>query len=138
MLAAVITQVAYTLTLKKMGEHFSSMFLTFATGASGVLFLIPLCANANFAQAIMALSTFQWMLLAYVGCMATAFGIVLYSNSVKNLGVPLTSLIVFSAQPIFISGLAYIFLGECLTVWQIAGGICVITALFWGLMKHRA
>lgn len=136
MLAGLGFQIAYSLMLKKMSDHFSAMFLTFATSVSGLLFLIPMCANQETWDLVTNLSLINWAQLGYIGTLGTAIGLVLYSLSIKQAGVPMTSLVIFSTMPVFVFLLSFFLLGDSISVWQASGGLLVISALFLGLKKR--
>lgn len=134
-LAGVITQVAYTIMLKKISEHFSPLFLAFATGVSGLLFVLPFIMNYNFLATLGSLSRYHWGLFFYLGIFGTGFGMILYSMSVKRKGAELSSLIVYSTMPIFVSIFSFFLLGDHLSVWQMSGGALVLAALVIGIKK---
>lgn len=136
-LAAVLCHIMYTLALKKISAHYSPLFLTFTTGISGMLFVLPFIANREFGSVTITLTSFQWFLLAYIGIFGTALAIYLYSVAVKHMGPARTSLISWSAMPVFVMGLAYILLGETITLWQALGGLLVISSLIIGLRHTR-
>lgn len=137
MLLAVLCQIAYTLVLKRISGHFSLIFISFATLVSGILFVLPLVANKEFLCVVANLSTAQWGILAFISCLGTALAIYLYSYAIKHMGPARTSLTVFSSMPIFVFILAYLILGESISIWQVLGGILVVSSLIVGLRHTR-
>lgn len=136
MLGAVLCQVIYTLLLKKMSRQYSPLFLSAATGISGVLFLLPFCLTSAFLQSMTTMSSFDWLMMAYIGIPGTALGLWLYSKSVRELGASIASLLVFSTLPIFAFFIAYFTLGDSLSIWKALGGLCVIASLILGMKKQ--
>ncbi len=137
MLVAVVCQVMYTMALKKVSSHYSPLFLSFATSLTGIFFVFPFIANKEFVAAVSNLSTTQWSLLLYISCIGTAFAIILFSTAIKHMGPARTSLTMFSSMPLFVFMLSYFFLGETITVWQVVGGLLVISSLVVGLPHTR-
>lgn len=132
-LASTLVQIAYAFTAKKISHQFSPVFLSFAAGASGLLFLLPLVTNKELFVAFSSLTFIQWLSVLYIGSIGTAGGIYLYSVSLKNIGPATTSLLVFSTMPVFVFILSFFLLGEHATTWHILGGSLVISSLFIGL-----
>ncbi len=137
-LAAVLCHIMYTLALQKVSAHYSPLFLTFVTGLSGLLFVLPFIANGEFVEVVVNLSLKQWGLLGYISCMGTALAIYLYSIAVKHMGPARTSLTSWGAMPVFVFMLASIVLGEHISVWQVLGGILVVSSLVIGLRHTRS
>jgi len=136
MIASVFMQIAYAMTMKKISAHFSPLFLSFATGVSGLLFILPFICNKEFITSFNSLGSHQWMLLCYVGTLGTAAGMLFYSMGIKRAGPATTNLIVFSTMPVFVGIFSFFLLGEHLTQWHIIGGTLVISALIIGLRNH--
>lgn len=132
MLAAVVCETMYILAVKKVSNHYSPLFLSFITGVTGVLFVTPFVLNSCSLQVVGNLSLFQWSLLGFISFFGSAFAIILYSAAIKHIGPARTSLLVFSTLPLFVFIIAFITLGECISVWQIIGGHLVISSLIVG------
>ncbi len=137
MLLAVFCQVMYTMALKKVSTHFSPLFLSLATMVSGILFVFPFVANKEFVHVVMNLTMGQWGILGFISCLGTALAIFLYSVAIKHMGPVRTSLTVFSSMPVFVLILDFLILGEKISVWQILGGILVVSSLVVGLRHTR-
>lgn len=132
MLAAVSSQVIYTLLLRNMSNHFSARFIAFAVSISGLLFLLPLIANRTNFNIITKLSLTDWLCMSYIGIAGTTIGVVLFSLAVKHLGPALGSLIVFSTLPIatmFYSSIT----GNPPNNLELVGGLCILIGLVFGL-----
>lgn len=132
-LGAVLSQIAYTMTLKRIVGTFSPIFLTFATGIAGLLFFLPFIFNQAVLDGIAALRFFDWALLGYIGIFGTAIAIICYSTALQKMGPAKTSLIVFSTQPIFVFILSFLLLGDSISCWQAGGGLLVLLALLIAL-----
>jgi drug/metabolite transporter (DMT)-like permease len=86
MLAAVASQVTYTLILRTVGAHFSAPFITFALAASGLIWLLPLVLQSSPLAVVAAFSSVDWLCMGYIGSAGTALGVVLFSLAVKTWG----------------------------------------------------
>lgn len=137
MLLGVLFQIMYALALKHVSAHFSPLFLSFATMISGILFVFPFVANKEFVDVLMNITMKHWGIIAFISCLGTALAIYLYSIVIRNIGPTRTSLIVFSALPVFVIMLAYFILGESISIWQLLGGILVVSSLIIGLPHTR-
>ncbi len=136
MLLAVVCEALYILAIKKVSGHYSPLFLSFVTGVTGVIFVLPFIVNYCFVLAIAKLTLFQWGLLAYISSFGSALAIIFYSSAIKQIGPGRVSLLVFGSMPVFVAILALVLLGERLSVWQLLGGIVVVTALFLAERKR--
>lgn len=137
MLAGVLAQVFYAMALRKVSADYSPLFLSMATGVTGLIFISPFVANKEMFTIITHLTFYQWMLLAYIGIIGTSLGIMLYSSSIKHMGPARSNLTIFSSMPLFVFVLAYLILGEKIDVWQILGGMLVMSSLIIGLRHTR-
>lgn len=137
MLLGVLFQIMYTLALKQVSTHFSPLFLSFATMVSGILFVFPFVANKEFVDVVMNITLKHWGIIGFISFFGTALAIYLYSVVIKNMGPTRTSLIVFSALPVFVMILAFIILGESISLWQLLGGTLVLSSLVIGLRHTR-
>ncbi len=137
MLLGVLCQILYTMALNRVSVHFSPLFLSFATIVSGVLFVFPFIISKEFVHVVTHLTVGQWGIFAFISCLGTALAIYLYSYAIKHMGPARTSLIVFSSMPVFVFLLAFLILGESISVWQLLGGILVVSSLVIGLRHTR-
>ncbi len=129
MLLAVISEALYILAVKKVSGHYSPLFLSFITGVTGVVFVLPFIMNYCFIVAIAKLTIFQWGLLGYISCFGSALAIIFYSSAIKQIGPGRTSLLVFGTMPVFTVVLAFVLLSERVSVWQLMGGVLVVVGL---------
>ncbi len=65
----------------------------------------------------------------YLGAVGTALAYTLFAFSVSEIGPSLTALIAFSMTPLYTAALAYLFLGEIVTLWQLFGGILIMISV---------
>lgn len=128
MLGALICQVIYTITITKISDRYPPLFLTFLALTMGVMCTIPFI-ECSFFDVATHISLSSWAGILIISCMGTALAFYLYIIALKHLGASYTTLITFSTIPLFAFIMAYLFLGESITLWQIAGSLLVIGAL---------
>lgn len=134
-LAAVLSQVLFALVLKKLNTHHSTLYITFMTALSGLLFVFPFIANREFVSVLTHLSAFHWKLFAFISVLGSSLATFLYASALRHLGPSCINRLVYTTMPIFTLMLAYLLLGETISIWQVAGGTLVIGSLVVGLQK---
>lgn len=137
MVGALLSQVLYTMTLRRVTNHFSGHFITFCVAISGLLLLSPWFFTAQHMQAIQAFCIFDWACMAYIGIAGTACAIVLFSMAVQQLGAASGSLIVFSTLPVATMIYSH-FMGQSPSAIELLGSLCVIIGLVLGLSKKKS
>ncbi len=134
-LAAVACQTVYAIVLRRVSLYYSTLFVTFGTAFTGILYVFPFVANGAFIDILRTLSAMDWLLFGFISLFGSALAIFLYANAMKQLGPVRSSLIVFTTMPIFAAMQSHLLLGEILTGWQLVGGSLVIVALALGLRQ---
>ncbi|BCB05206.1 DMT family transporter [Bacillus sp. KH172YL63] len=131
MLAAVVMWGFYSVCSKWAMKTVTPMMSILYSGIFGLLFLLPFNlqdfrvtdVDASFIQSIL-----------YTGVISTVVCMVLWNVGVNKLG-PSTSGLFLNFNPVFTALLAFIFLGENMTVLQAVGSVvvlagCVLFSLF--------
>lgn len=72
-----------------------------------------------------------------IGSLGTALPLYFYSASIRDMGPAKTNLMIFSSMPVFVSLMAYLILGENISIGQFLGGILVVSSLGIGLRHTR-
>ncbi|OIK15118.1 transporter [Bacillus sp. MUM 116] len=126
MVAAVIIWGLYSICSKWAMKKMSPMLATFYSGLFGVVILVPF--NLSSFQIYNFNSSFLWAIL-YTGVISTVVCMVLWNIGVQKIGAT-SSGIFLNFNPIFTSILAFFFLGERMTWFELAGSIIVITGCF--------
>lgn len=132
MLLAVICQVTYAMTLKKISTYFSPIILAWAPLVCGILMIFPFLVNQEYMSVVRGFEPYEWVVLSGIG-LGSAVDIVCYSFSIKYMGPAWTNLVVFSSMPLFVFILEYLLLGKCLALYTLLGGFLIIASLFVGL-----
>jgi len=136
-LAAVCSQVAYAMLVKKIGSMFTPVFIAFAVGIAGLILLLPFIVNGSLNAVWLNMDLVIVLCLLYIGTLGGALPATLYIHAIKNFGAPLANLIVFTAAPVFTALLSILILGVAPTCWHLVGGSFVLIALFLGLRHAK-
>ncbi|MCA1065914.1 DMT family transporter [Rossellomorea sp. AcN35-11] len=134
MLAAVIMWGFYSVCSKWAMKFVTPMMSILYSGIFGLLILLPFNlhdfrvtdVDASFIQSIL-----------YTGVISTVVCMVLWNVGVNKLG-PSTSGLFLNFNPVFTALLAFVFLGETMTVLQTAGSMIVLAGcVLFSLCKSR-
>ncbi|KUP05182.1 transporter [Bacillus coahuilensis p1.1.43] len=122
MVAAVLMWGIYSVCSKWAMKMVSPMMSILYSGIFGLVVMIPFAVN-RFHIVTIDVPFLQAIL--YTGLISTVLCMVLWNVGVKHLG-PSTSGLFLNFNPIFTAMLAFLFLGEKMTVMQAVGSIIVI------------
>jgi drug/metabolite transporter (DMT)-like permease len=109
--------------------------MTFA-GLLGALFLLPGALVEGGLDELASAPPSFWLVMCFIAFAGTALGYVLWYRGVRELGASAAG---FYTNLIPICGLTLsaAFLAEYPTALQIAGGVLMLGAVFWGTRKPR-
>jgi drug/metabolite transporter (DMT)-like permease len=133
MLASVFIWATYTILAKRVA-HIDPIMVTAYSIALGTLFLIPAAFVELSGKSIPKLSGQSWLSAIYLGAISTSIGLLLYNRSLKYLEASQTASFL-NLMPVIGVSTAVIFLGEHLTLWQVFGGVLVLTGVFISIKK---
>ncbi|WP_078427465.1 DMT family transporter [Alkalihalobacterium alkalinitrilicum] len=126
MIGAVCIWGIYVVLSKWAMNYTSPMMATLYSGIFGLLILFPFNLSDFTVTNINA--TFVYSIL-YTGAISTVVCIVLWNIGVKKLGATTAGLFL-NFNPIFTVILAFLLLGERMTLIQITGSVIVITGCY--------
>ena len=137
LLLAVISAVGYNLTLSRLIETYSPVYIVNVQNLVGAILFLPLFLIFDYKSFISASFTFNMFRpIIELSIFASCGAFILFAWSVKNMGI--TKANVFSnCIPVFTALFSFILMGEKLTVQNIAGMIIVIAGLFMSQMNGR-
>ncbi len=133
MLAAVCVWGIYTVCTKWAMTKVSALMSTLYSAIFGLIVLLPLSVF-NFNVSNIDASFLGAML--YTGVVSTVICMLLWNICVQKLGST-TSGVFLNFNPIFTAILAFLFLGEQMTVIQAVGSVVVITGCYLFLYFSR-
>ncbi len=126
---AVLCQALYSQALRKVSMNYSTLFVTFATAVSGILFVVPYVAPRELVSLVGHLTLLQWGLFIGISLLGSIASIFLYASALKHEGVSRVNLITFSSLPLFTAVLAQQVLGEVTSIWQVSGAMLIACSI---------
>ncbi len=125
----VLSWAAYSLIGKTVMESFSPMASVACSSAIGAVCLfIPACIEGMLSD-IFTYSLADWISLVYLGIFGTVVGFVWYYEGIKTIG-PARASIFINFVPLSAIVLAFVILGEPVSLSLLMGVILVITGVF--------
>ena len=128
MAGAVLVWAVYTV-LAKQAAQADPFLLTAYSAVLGTLCLAPIALFELRGQPLPALGAADWLRLAYLGTLSSAFGYFLYNRSLAQLDAGQTASFV-NLLPIAGVAIAVIFLGEHVLPLQLVGGAVVLAGVW--------
>lgn len=132
MFGAAVAWVIYGLITKPLFKKYSQLVIVFYQTIFGTIALIPFVffEKTNWSQATSAMI----LHLIYLGVFCSALGYYVYMFALDKLGPNITTLFL-NLVPVVAVGAGWFILNERLTLFQIIGGLLVISAVtiaIWG------
>lgn len=126
MLGAVTMWGIYSVCGRWAMKTVSPMMSTLYSGIFGVAFMLPF----NLTSFTVTDTDWSfWLSLFYVGVLATVVSMVLWNSCVQKVGAT-TAGMFLNFNPIFTAILAFLLLGERMSVIQFAGSVVVIAGCY--------
>lgn len=133
LLTAVIWAVA-VIFFKKSGEKVHPLALNTFKNTLALVLVLP--TMYLFGQSLLHQApASEYLLLMFSGVIGIAIGDTLFFKSLNQIGAGLTAIVVCLYSP-FIIGLSVIWLGERITILQIAGTLMVVLAVLSTTQKN--
>ena len=132
---AVLSAVGYNLTLSRLIETYTPVYIVNVQNLIGATLFLPLFLIFDFKHFISTPFTFDMFKpIIELSIFASCGAFILFAYSVKNMGI--TKANVFSnCIPVFTAFFSFILMGDKLTVQNIAGMAIVIAGLFMSQMN---
>lgn len=131
MLLAVVLWAAYSLTLKRRPQALPQTALLGASIVIGLLILVPAWWLSGGAAARPPLSPQAWLGVGYIGLFASCLAFLCWNTGVAHVG-PGTAGTFMYLMPLYGAILGYLFLGEGVQPFHLAGAVLIFGGL--GLM----
>lgn len=132
-LASVFIWATYTILAKRV-SNIDPIMVTAYSITAGTLLLIPAVFFELSGKPFPKLSVRTWLSAIYLGAISSSIGLLLYNRSLKYLKAGETASFL-NLMPVIGVLTAVIFLGENITIWQVAGGALVLTGVFISIKK---
>jgi drug/metabolite transporter (DMT)-like permease len=127
---AVVSAVGYNLTLSRLVDHYTPVYIVNVQNVLGSLFFLPIFLIFDLKPFIDAPHSIESLkpiieLSAFASCGA----FILYAYAVRNLGITRANVFT-NCIPIFTAFFSFLLIGEKLTLQNIAGMGIVVAGLF--------
>ena len=126
---AVLSWVAYSLIGKRVMQDFSAIEAVTYASVTGAIMLFPAALAEGMSTDIFDYSLVNWFSLFYLGFFGTVLGFVWYYEGIQKLGPSKASLFI-NFVPIAAIILAFLFLGEPITISLLAGAAMVSLGVY--------
>lgn len=127
---AVFSAVCYTIILRKIPEHYSTLNVIFYQSAIGIFFFIPtLLLTESKAISHLHVSKESFLALIMLSVFASVIAFVLFAWAVRKVGVARTNVFV-NLIPVFTAIFSWLLLNEILSATKWMGIGIVILGLF--------
>ena len=129
-LCASLTWACYSLVIKNLSRHYSSLFITRKVFAYGLLTILPYLWMENPLQMdvnILSKPT-VWTNLLYLGIVASMLCFLAWNWTLKRLGTVRATNIIY-LQSFFTMFFSHLILGERITLMAVCGTIILITGM---------
>jgi drug/metabolite transporter (DMT)-like permease len=135
LMLAVLSAVGYNLTLSRLVDHYSPVYIVNVQNIIGAVLFLPLFLIFDFKHFISIPLTFEMLKpIIELAIFASCGAFILFAYSVRNMGI--TKANVFSNSiPIFTALFSFLLLGDRLSVQNIIGMAIVIAGLFMSQMN---
>lgn len=135
LMLAVLSAVGYNLTLSRLVDHYSPVYIVNVQNIIGAVLFLPLFLIFDFKHFISSPLTFEMFKpIIELAIFASCGAFILFAYSVRNMGI--TKANVFSNSiPIFTALFSFLLLGDKLSVQNIIGMAIVIAGLFMSQMN---
>ena len=134
---AVIAAVGYNLTLSRLVDHYSPIYIVNVQNVIGAVLFLPLFLTMElkpFMELTFNIRMFIPVILLAGFASCAAF--ILFAFSVRNLGL-MKANVFTNSIPLFTAFFSFLLLGEKLTAMNLTGMVVVITGLYMSQMRGR-
>lgn len=137
MVLAVISFVSYSVLIKKLSVEYTSTSVVFYTSIIGFIFLAIACVSFEYQFIIKTMPSINsTMAIVYMGIISSFVGYLLYTYSIKILGVG-RAMMFFNLVPVFTGIGAFVILGEDISSRKLFGMFVVIVGLYLTMLKVK-
>ena len=128
-MAAALCWGVYSVLSKKVTHLYNSFDLSWLTYAVGAALLLPWLTAPGSLASLASATLRGWASIAYMALIATGIGYYIYIWGITKVGAVTTAKFIFLV-PVFVLGLANIFLGEPVPLYKLAAAAVIIAGLW--------
>lgn len=128
MLLGVALWTLYSLLLRRLPKELPQLAVLSATSAAGVLAMLPVYLWLPSGAPLLSMGAPAWSGLLYVALIASIPPFLLWNRGVAKIGPSRAGTFIY-LMPAFGALLAFVFLGEELQMYQLAGGAAIFAGI---------
>jgi len=134
---AVFAAVGYNLTLSRLVDRYSPIYIVNVQNVIGAILFLPLFLTMELNTFTTISFTFKMLLpVIMLAAFASCAAFILFAYSVRNLGI-LKANVFTNSIPLFTAFFSFILLGDKLTIQNLAGMIVVVAGLYLSQLRGR-
>jgi drug/metabolite transporter (DMT)-like permease len=134
---AVIAAVGYNLTLSRLVDHYSPIYIVNVQNVIGAILFLPLFLTMELKSfAGITLNFKMFMPIIMLAAFASCGAFILFAFSVRNLGL-LKANVFTNSIPLFTAFFSFILFRDKLTVQNLLGMTVVVAGLYMSQLRGR-
>jgi len=128
MLVGVALWTVYSLLLRQVPKALPQLAVLGATSTAGVIAMLPVYLLLPAGGSVFSAGWEAWSGLLYVALVASIPPFLLWNRGVQKIGPSRAGAFIY-LMPAFGAALAFVFLGEALQMYQLAGGAAIFAGI---------
>jgi drug/metabolite transporter (DMT)-like permease len=134
---AVFSAVGYNLTLSRLVDHYSPIYIVNVQNIIGAILFLPLFLTMELKPFTEITYTFKMFIpVIMLAVFASCGAFILFAFSVRNLGL-MKANVFTNSIPIFTAFFSFLLFGDLLTVQNLIGMVIVISGLYMSQIRGR-
>jgi len=134
---AVFAAVGYNLTLSRLVDHYSPIYIVNVQNVIGAVLFLPLFITMEFKTFTdIHFNIRMFLPVIQLALFASCAAFILFAYSVRNLGL-LKANVFTNSIPLFTAFFSFILLGDKLTVQNLIGMVVVVAGLYMSQLRGR-
>jgi drug/metabolite transporter (DMT)-like permease len=134
---AVFAAVGYNLTLSRLVDHYSPIYIVNVQNVIGAILFLPLFITMEFKTFTdIQFNIRMFLPVIHLAMFASCAAFILFAYSVRNLGL-LKANVFTNSIPLFTAFFSFILLGDRLTVQNLTGMVVVVAGLYMSQLRGR-
>jgi drug/metabolite transporter (DMT)-like permease len=134
---AVFSAVGYNLTLSRLVDHYSPIYIVNVQNVIGAVLFLPLFLAMELNPLLHMTFTFKMFIpVILLSAFASCAAFILFAFSVRNLGL-MKANVFTNSIPLFTAFFSFLLLGDMLTVQNLIGMVVVIAGLYMSQLRGK-
>ena len=134
---AVFAAVGYNLTLSRLVDHYSPIYIVNVQNVIGAILFLPLFLTMELKPFTAVEFNFRMFLpIIQLSVFASCAAFILFAFSVRKLGL-LKANVFTNSIPLFTAFFSFILIGDKLTVQNLIGMVVVVAGLYMSQLRGR-